>query len=392
MRFNPAILETEAPPLVGLMARARALTEDGADVINLCQATIDLPPPRSFVDAVAEALARPETHGYAPDQGLLELRAALAAYAERSFGVRWDPETEIMVTAGANLACYAALSVLARPGDEVLIPSPWYFNHAMTLTMLGAKPMAVPGRPEKGLVPEQAALDAAVSERTRGLVLVNPNNPTGARYRDSLVDYLSVVAKDNDLWMLSDQTYQEIHFGLDRPVSAASMDELRDRTATAGSFSKSLGLAGWRIGFLAGPAELIEQVLKIQDCTAICAPRVAQIGLLAALPDIEAHTEMVRGTLRERREWLLGSLNSAGITLFTEPGGACFLFLRLPEGTDDRQFCASLLEQMHVAAVPGSAFGPGGEGHVRISFGACESSRLAEAAKRLARFLESSDS
>jgi len=388
MRFNPACLSTEAPPLVGLMQRARALAADGIDVYNLGQAVVDLPPPRTFVDAVAESLPRTETHSYAPDPGLPELRAALASYCEQSFGVSWDPETEILVTAGANLACYAALTALASAGDEVLIPSPWYFNHAMTLAMLGAKPIGVPGRPEKGLTPEQAALAAAVTERTRGLVLVNPNNPTGARYRDGLVDYLSVVAADNDLWLLSDQTYQEIHFGLDRPVSPASLDKLRDRTATAGSFSKVLGIAGWRVGFLAGPAELIEQVLKVQDCSVICAPRPAQIGLLAALPEIESHAEMVRGTLRERREWLLGSLREAGFDAFTEPGGACFLFLRLPEGTDDRPFCRALLEAEQVVVVPGSAFGPGGEGHVRISFGATESSRLAEAAKRIARFLE----
>ena len=388
MRFNPAIVLTEPPPLVGLMARARALADGGADVINMAQASVDLPPPRAFVEAVSGAMARPEIHRYAPDPGLPELRAAIADYAERSFGVRWDPQREILVTAGANLACFAALAALAAPGDEVLIPSPWYFNHAMTLTMLGATPVAVPGRPEKGLTPEQSALDAAVTDRTRGLILVNPNNPTGARYRDGLIDYLSVVAADRDLWLLSDQTYHEIHFGLDRPLSPASLDNLRERTATAASFSKVLGLAGWRIGFLAGPAALIEQVLKLQDCSVICAPRAAQVGLLAALPEMEAHAEVVRGTLRERREWLLGSLRSAGIDDFTEPGGACFLFLRLPEGSDDRRFCDALLEHEQVAVVPGSAFGPGGEGHVRISFGATESSRLAEAAKRIARFLE----
>jgi len=390
MQLNPSLVRTEPPPLVGLMARARELQDAGADVINLGQAVIDLPPPRSFVEAVREALDQPATHGYAPDPGLPELREALAGYLAERFGVTWDPHTELMVTAGANLACFAALAALAGPGDEVLLPGPWYFNHAMTLDLLGAVPRGVPGRPEKRLTPEPDALDRACTAKTRGLILVNPNNPTGARYRDGLVRDLAELARRRDLWLLSDQTYQEIHYGLDNPVSPAADPALRDRVATAGSFSKVFGLAGWRLGFLTGPAALITEVLKVQDCSVICAPRAAQVGLLAALPHAAEHVTLLRTVLSARRDALLAALRAHGLDDVTEPGGACFLFLRLPTGLDDARFCAELLEAERVVAVPGRAFGPGGAGHVRISYGTVETERLVAAIERLAQHLERS--
>lgn len=373
--------------MVELARRAVELVQQGADVIRLDQGAVDFAPPSGFVEGVVEALTDPEVHRYAPDPGLPGLRAALARYGSERFGVEWDPGSEIVVTAGANQACFAALMALAEPGDEVLLPSPWYFNHAMAVTALGSVPVEVRTRMDESFVPTVEAVSDAITPRTRVLVLVNPNNPTGARYPDDSIRELAELAIREDLWILSDQTYQELCFETDSPLSPAVVAGAGDRVVTVGSFSKSLGLAGWRLGFLAAHGDLVTEILKIQDCSVICAARAGQAGLLAALPGIEGHVMRVRGTLRERRDRLVETLRAAHLDAFIEPAGSLFLFLNLPNVRDDRAFCHRLLEEQHVVAVPGSVFGPGGEGSVRLSFGSTPEGRLDEAAHRIATAL-----
>ena len=388
MRFNKNVQRTEMPPMVELAQRAVELAQQGADIIRVDQGAVDLAPPPAFTDRVIEVLTRPDVHRYAPDPGLPELRTTLGRYLAARFGVDCDPGSEIVVTTGANQACFAALLAIAEAGDEVLLPSPWYFNHAMAVTAIGAVPVPVETGAGEGFAPAVEAVKAAMTKRSRVLVLVNPNNPTGACYEDDLIRELAALAVEKDLWILSDQTYHELHFGTALPLSAAAVPGARDRVITVGSFSKSLGLAGWRLGFLTGPAELVEEVLKIQDCSVICAARAGQEGLLAALPGIEEHVTQVRETLRERRDRLVAALRSDGLESFIEPAGSLFLFLNLEDVRDDWAFCHRLLEERHVVAVPGRAFGPGGEGSIRLSFGSSSTDRLDETARRIAATVE----
>ncbi|MFC2144323.1 pyridoxal phosphate-dependent aminotransferase [Acidobacteriota bacterium] len=384
MRFNRNVQRTEMPPMVELARRAVELAQQGADVIRLDQGAVDIAPPAAFVEGVLEALADPEVHRYAPDPGLPGLRAALARYGSESFDVAWDPRSEIVVSAGANQACFAALMALVEPGDEVLLPSPWYFNHAMTVTALGAIPVPVATRVEEGFAPTVGAVAEAITPRTRVLVLINPNNPTGARYEDDLIRELVQLAVEKDLWVLSDQTYHELHFGTAPPLSPAAVVGARDRVITIVSFSKSLGLAGWRLGLLAAHADVVTEILKIQDCSVICAARAGQEGLLAALPGIEAHVMRTRDALLERRDRLVAALRAANLDAFIEPAGSLFLFLHLPDVHDDWDYCHRLLEEQHVVAVPGSVFGPDGEGSIRLSYGSTAPDRLGEVADRIA--------
>jgi len=372
------------PPMVELARRAVELAQQGADVIRLDQGAVDISPPTAFVEGVIEALTEPDIHRYAPDPGLPELRSALARYGCERFGVEWDPGHEIVVTTGANQACFSALMAMVEPGDEVLLPSPWYFNHAMTVTALGATPVPVPTRVEEGFAPTVGAVAEAITPRTRVLVLINPNNPTGACYEDDLIRELARLAVEKDLWILSDQTYHELHFGSAPPLSPAAVAGARDRVVTVGSFSKSLGVAGWRLGFLAAHADLVSEILKIQDCSVICAARAAQEGLLAALPGIREHVMQTRRVLLDRRDCLVAELRAADLADFIEPAGSLFIFLHLPTINDDRAFCRRLLEAQHVVAVPGSVFGPGGEGSVRLSYGSTAPGRLDEVAGRIA--------
>jgi aminotransferase len=388
MRFNRNVVRTEMPPMVDLARRAVELAQSGADVIRLDQGAVDFAPPSAFVAGVTEALTDPEVHRYAPDPGLPGLRAALARYGSERFGVEWEPGSEIVVTAGANQACFAALMTMVEPGDEVLMPSPWYFNHAMTVTALGAIPVPVPTRVEDAFAPTVEAVADAINPRTRVLVLINPNNPTGARYEDELIRKLAELAVERDIWVLSDQTYHELHFGSALPLSPAAVAGAGDRVVTVGSFSKALGLAGWRLGFLAGDAKLVNEILKIQDCSVICAGRAGQEGLHAALGNARDHVERVRADLRKRRDGLVAELRAAGLGDFFEPGGSLFLFLRLRGVKDEGSFCRRLLEEQYVVAVPGSVFGPGGEGSLRLSYGSTSPSGLVEAAGRIATALD----
>jgi aspartate/methionine/tyrosine aminotransferase len=384
MRFNRNVQKTEMPPMVELAHRAVELAQQGADVIRLDQGAVDIPPPEAFVEGVVEALTEPDVHRYAPDPGLPELRTALGRYGADRFGVDWDPGSEIVVTTGANQACFAALLAVAEPGDEVLLPSPWYFNHAMAVTAIGAVPVPVETSAAEGFTPTVEAVKAAMTTRTRVLVLVNPNNPTGAVYSDETIRELAEFAIERDLWLFSDQTYHDLHFQSSSPLSPAAVNGARDRVITVSSFSKSLGLAGWRLGFLTGPAELVEEVLKIQDCSVISAARAGQEGLLAALPGIGEHVSRVREVLRERRDRLVAALRATNLEAFIEPAGSLFLFLNLPGLKDDRVFCGRLLEEQHVVVVPGSEFGHGGEGSIRLSYGSTPLDDLDEVAQRIA--------
>jgi aspartate aminotransferase len=415
MRIASRVRGTSAPPLTRLTERAARLRDAGRELCVLAQAMVDYAPPRAFTRALEEALnaGRRDLHAYAPDPGLPPLREALGRYLTRSFGLDVDPAREILVTPGANHAGFQALSALLEPGDEALLVTPWYFNHEMTVRLLGARVRTVMADAANGFVPSVTQVGAAWTKRTRVLVLINPNNPTGARYPDAWLRALGeTLARDErwrEVWVLSDQTYQELVFEGGHPLSPAAVAPLRGRVLTVGSFSKSFALAGWRLGFLAGPADFLDEVLKIQDSSVICAPRAAQWGLAAALEagdETRDYLEEKRALLRRRRDALLTPLLADGRLQVQVPGGACFAFVGLPEtrdrvaagtpvtcdagapgASDGERFAWELMERTGIVVVPGIHFGPEWGRFVRISFGTEGETRLEIAAQQLLEFL-----
>jgi aspartate/methionine/tyrosine aminotransferase len=374
------------------MERAAQLRRAGRELIVLAQAMVDYAPPRTFLEALDEGLREPggRLHGYAPDPGLPELRAALRGYLEASFGLAVDPQTELLVTPGANHAAYTAFATLLEPGDEAILITPWYFNHEMSLRLLDVTPKLVTAAPEDGFVPSLEALEAAWTPRTRLLTLVTPNNPTGARYSDDWLRALARLLADSPRWravtLLVDQTYQELHYTAPAPLSPAALDGLPERTITVGSFSKCFALAGWRLGFLAAPAGLVAEALKIQDSTVICAPHAAQWALARTLEagvETGRYLEEKRRLLRGRRDALLAPFAEAGRPLPLTPAGACFAFLPLPAGCDGERVAGILLEEDGVVTVPGIHFGPGWGRYLRLSFGTEPEARLREAGRRI---------
>ena len=379
---------TPAPALTELMARVREISSKSR-IINLAQAVVDFPPPEPFIEAVIESIRGDHIHRYSPDPGWLHLRQTLADYLNRSFGLNVHPENELIITPGANQACFEAFMSILEPGDEVIIPAPWYFNHAMTVTMLGGILKAVPAHSRDDYIPDPERIKDLITEKTRAFVFVNPNNPTGSCYGDDWIREVGDILADREIWVISDQTYQEIVFQGGRPLSMASLPGMHEKTVTVGSFSKSLGIAGWRIGFLAGPDMLVEQAIKVQDCSIISAPNITQSGLMATLPHLESFREKYLPVLKRRRDAFCEGIQACREIRYTEPQGSIFVFLRLPDSWDEMDFARHLLEKAGVALVPATGFGPGGKGGLRVSFGATLEKDLVVAAEKIGECVKS---
>jgi aspartate/methionine/tyrosine aminotransferase len=396
MTLSARILSTEPPPLTPLMAEASRRRARGEALHVLAQAAVDYPPPAAFLRALQEAAAEgfSDLHGYTPDPGRPDLRRALAGYLDQNFGIHADPEREILVTPGANHAAFTALATLLSEGDEVLLIAPYYFNHAMSITALGGCCRCVTAPAHGGFLPKIADLTRAWTPRTRALILVTPNNPTGVcyphAYLTDLADRLAADARWERVWILCDQTYQEIYFAGQRPLSLAALPALRERVLTIGSFSKSMALAGWRLGFLAGPSGFLESSLKIQDSSVICAANAAQWALAETLRDAparESYFAEKRTILRARRDALLGPLCDDTRLTVVEPDGACFAFVGLPDGREATPFARDLLERAGIVVVPGRPFGDAFGSYIRLSFGSGSVEGLRAAGERLADYL-----
>ena len=375
-----------APALIDLVGRACAERRaSGGRLFPLAQAVPDFPPPPHVREALRACLADEATHHYTVDPGLPELREAIARVLGGRRGVEWDAAEQVVVTAGANLAFAEVLPAIVDPGDEVLLLSPYYLNHGMAVELVGARAVEVPLDEARGFAVDFAALDRALTARSRALVVVNPGNPIGSVIGRAEMGRLLAFAAAHGLWVVSDETYED--FVLDAPAdgwaSAASVPGHEERVVVLGSFSKSAGLSGWRVGWMAGPPALLHEVLKAHDTMIICAPVAGQRGALASLSGDRAWLEPLRAELRARRlavlEFLARSptLEAAGAA----SRGAMFVLVR-PRGrplADSTQAALEIVRTTGVALVPGAAFGRCGEGWLRLSFAGASTAVLAEA-------------
>lgn len=375
-----------APALIDLVGRACAERRAaGGRLYPLAQAVPDFPPPPHVREALRACLADEATHRYTVDPGLPELRRAIASVLGGRRGVEWDPDEQVLVTAGANLAFAEVLPAIVDPGDELLLLSPYYLNHAMAAELAGARAVEVPLDADHGFGVDFAALERAVGARSRALVLVNPSNPIGSVLGRADLTRLLAFAEAHGLWVVSDETYED--FVLEPPAdgwaSAASVPGHAERVVVLGSFSKSAGLSGWRVGFLACPPALQQEVLKAHDTMIICAPVAGQRGALASLVGDRAWLEPLRAELRARRQAVLDFLATSP-ALETAEGasrGAMFVLVR-PRGrplADSTRTALELIRATGVALVPGAAFGRCCEGWLRLSFAGAGVELLAEA-------------
>jgi aminotransferase len=356
------------------------------DVISLGVGEPDFDTPRPIVEAGVESLREGRTH-YTSNYGTIELRRALADHLERLYGVRYDPSKELLITVGASEALDLALRATCDPGDEVILHEPSYVAYIPAIKFAGGEVVHVSTRFEDDFALDPAAVEAAITPATKALFLGYPCNPTGAVLPDPVQDELARIAERHDLLVYSDEIYDRLAYGSYRHRAFSSLPGMKDRTILMGGFSKAYAMTGWRIGWLAAPAEIVEGILKIHQYTIMTAPTVAQDAALIAITEGEPEVARMLAEYDRRRRLVVDSFNAMGLETF-EPRGAFYAFPRITStGLDGETFSRRLLEEEHVAVVPGGAFGPSGSEHVRACY-ATSYERLEEAMRRIGRFVE----
>lgn len=354
------------------------------DVISLGIGEPDFTTPEPILQAGIEALKRGETH-YTSNAGLMELRRALAEHLDRLYGQTYNPASEILITVGVSEALYLACTATLDPGDEVIIPEPCFVSYAPEVIFAGGVPVLVPTSAETEWQVTAEAIEAAITERTKAVLLGYPSNPTGAVMSRERLNEIAVVVKRHNLLVISDELYDRLVYDTQH-VCFPSLPGMYSRTILLMGFSKAYAMTGWRIGWIAAPAELMEMMHRVHQYTIMCAPTVAQYAALVALKEGEPFVEEMRQEYDRRRRLIVSGLNEIGLTC-GEPKGAFYAFPSITvTGMDEHTFAEKLLQEERVAVVPGSAFGPSGKGYVRCSY-ATAYEKIAEALERMRRFV-----
>ena len=356
------------------------------DVISLGVGEPDFDTPPDIVEAGVRSLRARRTH-YTSNYGTIELRRALAAHLEHRYGVRYDPATEILITVGTSEAVDLALRATCDPGDEVVLHEPSYVAYVPAITFAHGVVRLVSTRMEEDFALDPAAVEAAITPRTKALFLGYPCNPTGAVLPAEVGDELARIAVRHDLLVYSDEIYDRLAYGTYRHRAMSALPGMRGRTILMGGFSKAYAMTGWRVGWLCAPAHVLEGIVKVHQYGIMSAPTIAQDAALEALRNGEAEVVRMVGEYDRRRRLLVDGLNALGLETF-EPRGAFYAFPRISStGLSSDEFAERLLTEERVAVVPGAAFGPSGEGHVRACY-ATAYDQLEEALRRIGRFVE----
>ncbi len=355
------------------------------NVISLGVGEPDFTTPQPILEAGVQSLRAGETH-YTSNSGKLELRQAIADHLQELYGVKYDPVNEIIITVGVSEALYLVMNALLDPGDEVIIPTPCFVSFQAEAVMAGAVPVEIPSKLEDNFQLDPDRIRAAVTPRTKVIFMSYPNNPTGAvAYRDRLEE-IAKIAEEHNLILFSDEIYDRLVYGHIHVCVPTLSEYAREHTVLMGGFSKAYAMTGWRIGFAAGPAEIIQGMTRIHQFTIMSAPTTAQDAALTALKDGEKYVKDMVAEYDLRRHLIVSGFNKLGLTTF-EPRGAFYAFPQITtSGMDDETFAEKLLQEEQVAVVPGNAFGPGGEGFVRACY-ATAYEQIEEALARLERFM-----
>ena len=361
------------------------ILEEMTDAISLGIGEPDFVTPWHIRDAGIYSLERGHTK-YTSNAGMLELRREIANYLRRRFDLEYDYTNQILVTVGGSEAIDLALRVLVNPGDEVIIPVPSFVCYGPLTEMAGGVPVYVELTAENGfrLTPEQ--LKAAITPRTKALVLPFPSNPTGGIMERRDLEAIAQVLEDNDIMVISDEIYAELTYG-QRHVSPANLTQLYDRTVVVNGFSKSHAMTGWRMGYVCAPQPVVAAMTKLHQFGIMSAPTTSQYAAIEAMRSGDEDIAHMREEYDSRRRYLVENLNRIGLDCF-EPKGAFYVFpCILSSGLSSEEFCERFLREEKVAVIPGTAFGPGGEGYVRACY-ASSMRDLTESISRLDNFLQ----
>ncbi len=378
MRVSRRLEAVQSPiiPVIGDLIRATPGT------ISLGQGVVYYGPPREATDAIPGFLADPSNHRYKPVEGIPALVEALAAKLKSENGVAVGPASRIVVTAGGNMAFLNAVLAIADAGDEVILPVPYYFNHEMALVMTDVRPILVPTDDSYQLRPD--ALRAAVTPRTRAIVTVSPNNPTGAVYPEAALREVNALCRERGIYHMHDEAYEYFTYGGARAFSPGSIPGSEAHTISLYSLSKAYGFASWRIGWMVVPEGLFEAVRKIQDTNVICPPVVSQFAALGAPRAGPAYCREKLRPIEEVREAALRELASIADVCEVPPAdGAFYFLLRLRSRLAPLEIASRLVREHRVAAIPGTAFGVHDRCTLRVAYGALGKETAVEGLGRL---------
>ncbi len=355
------------------------------DVISLGIGEPDFTTPKPILEAGLRSLQNGETH-YTSNHGKLELRQALADNLRRLYGVQYDPVEEMVITVGVSEALYLAMTAILDPGDEVIIPTPCFVAYQPEVIMAGGVPVEIPTSMEDNFQVDPARIRQAITPRTKAIFVGYPSNPTGAVASREVLTEIAQIAEQNDLILLSDEIYDRLVYDFQHVCVPALSESIKRRTILLGGFSKDYAMTGWRIGYAAGPSDIIKGMIRIHQYTIMSASTTAQDAAIAAFAVGEKYIQEMLTEYNRRRRMLVDGLNKLGLKTF-EPRGAFYAFPNISaSGMNDEMFCQKLLEEEHVAVVPGNSFGPGGEGFVRMCY-ATAYEKIEEALRRMEKFM-----
>ncbi|MBE6906696.1 MAG: aminotransferase class I/II-fold pyridoxal phosphate-dependent enzyme [Ruminococcaceae bacterium] len=355
------------------------------DVISLGVGEPDFKTPWSIRRAGIESLEKGHTW-YTANAGLIALRMEISNYLSRRFSLDYDPKQEVFITVGGSEAIDLCIRAIVEPGDEVLVVEPSFVCYDPITRLTGGVPVPIATKAEDSFRLTAQQLQAAITPKTKLLILPFPNNPTGGIMRRRHLEEIAEVLRGTDIMVLSDEIYAELTYGDERHVSFASIEGMKERTIVVNGFSKAYAMTGWRLGYAVGPEPVIKQMVKLHQFAIMCAPTTSQYAAIEALRHCDPDIERMRDEYDMRRRLVVEGFNRIGMTCF-EPEGAFYVFPSIRKtGMTSNEFCMKLLEAEHVAVVPGDAFGQSGEGFVRVSY-SYSVNHLVEALKRIERFI-----
>jgi aminotransferase len=360
-----------------------AATMDNVISLGIGEPDFDTPAP--IVEAGIEALRQGATH-YTSNSGTNELRTAIANHVFKLYDQTYNAASEVLVTVGVSEALYLAMAALLDPGDEIIIPEPSFVSYVPTAQLVGAVPVRVPTYARDGFQITAPAIEAAITPKTKALLIASPNNPTGTVISRERLNEIAAVAKRHNLVVISDEIYDRLVYGVEH-TCFASLPGMYSRTVVLQGFSKAYAMTGWRIGYILGPAELVGAMRKVHQYLIMSAPTPSQMAALKALEVGEPFVQEMHAEYDRRRRLIVSGLNSLGLSC-TEPQGAFYAFPCVEKtGLDDNQFAELLLQEERVAVIPGRAFGESGQGYVRMSY-ATAYEKIEQALERIARFAQ----
>jgi aminotransferase len=354
------------------------------DVISLGVGEPDFVTPWRIREAAIYSIEKGYTM-YTSNYGLMELRQEISGYMSKRAGLSYDPANQVLVTVGVSQALDLAMRAILDPGDEVIIPEPTYVSYMPCVTLAGGVPVTVPTHMENGFRVRPEDIEARVTGRTKAILIGYPNNPTGAVMSRQELEEIADIARRRDLIVVSDEIYERLVYGTEH-TCFASLPDMAERTIHLSGFSKSYAMTGWRIGYACSRPEIIEAMMKVHQYTMMCAPIQGQMAAIEALRSGDRAVEETREEYNRRRHLMVRGLNRLGLSCL-EPQGAFYTFPSIKSlDMSSEEFAERLLMEERVALVPGSAFGPSGEGHVRCCY-AVATDEIEEALVRIGRFV-----